>query len=516
MAEAPSSSHPEGQNDASHPNRRDFLKEAALIFPFAAALNGVAAEAQEKPSHTVGLDAKFIGKGGPHIPQRIQVDLESGEDNRSSMERDVRPGQQGIIELTLTKGRHTIDVRPLVTRSGAERAELSSMNPEVGFTTYRVPDKKGGFVRMESGATITVDGDREIPIGIEPAIELKNIVFLKTGEKSGLNVRRSALVLPPDETDKEKRKGMLRIAHEESAENFPYTVNVFKIEQKDGATAVTRVHSIISNGGSLPEEKEIQLDPGTYVFMVTPNRPHYNQSSLVTLKGGTKELNARQLQFLGTPVVVKAGQEVIVTVEQHNKPYNTTVGEFSAKDGGPTVRMLMIFPRGYPAMDDLDKPKQDTFERAVQKSDLLTLHMKGREKFVKEQVDTVMETIFDPAKQNTYEWRKSVILYSRPNATGNSSDAVRGMSIKEFGALGDDEKAMHKTIVRARLTEFVTQLFEENMQQPYRSENAAALLQMARGHLKDDAIPVLPRHMDKNEAVDRFGARYIDMLKKRE
>ena len=136
------------------------------------------------------------------------------------------------------------------------------------------------------------------------------------------------------------------------------------------------MNSFVSEDGSLPTLKEGDdtLEPGTYVFNVFANRPHYNQPSLVTLKDGKQEMHSRQLNFLGTPVEIKAGQQAKITVEQHNKPYNVAEGEFQTGDNKPSTCMMAIFPRGYPAMDDLDL-KEYTFK--FQSGDKLVLYSDG-------------------------------------------------------------------------------------------------------------------------------------------
>jgi len=520
MPESPDKSCPPSENnDTPTVSRRDMLK-GALLMPFALSMDRITQagddqETGEKPTRKVKIETEFVGKGGPHRPARIQVDLGRNEKERPYLARDVRPGRTTSVELNLAQGKHTIDIRPLVTRESEEQVELSSMKQEVGFFTYRIPHDEG-FTRYESGSTIDVKKNQKIKLEIEPLIEFKNLVGRIGNDARAWYLRRDKLAIKPNEK-KHNSQGGFSIANEAGAVNFPYTIRVFKLEQEEGKINIELVNSFVSEDGSLPTLKEGDdtLEPGTYVFNVFANRPHYNQPSLVTLKDGKQEMHSRQLNFLGTPVEIKAGQQAKITVEQHNKPYNVAEGEFQTGDNKPSTCMMAIFPRGYPAMDDLDL-KEDSFERAIQKSDLLTLHTKGREKFIEEQVSAVMETLFDENRENIHEWRKSFILYSRPDSEGNISDAVRGMSIDEYNDLGDDKKETHKAMVRARITEFLTKLFEDNMSQPYRSENAVSLLKNAREHLKDNSIKVAPMHMDKKEAVKRFAAAYIKMLEERE
>ena len=70
-----------------------------------------------------------------------------------------------------------------------------------------------------------------------------------------------------------------------------------------------------------------------------------------------------------------------------------------------------------------------------------------------------------------------------------------------------------KEMLRPRLLEFVTDLFRENMEQPYRVEDAMGLEGKAQKDLELPQSNPLPKHFTKRDAM-RYVPAYLERLRK--
>lgn len=419
------------------------------------------------------------------------------------------PLEQTIL---LPQGRQTVDLRPTIDG----KPVYATIIPDTGYFTYVLRNPDGSFTRLQSGISLPAHGAQMLTLETDPVAFMK-VIEERTGNEIRRRIVRDDVLSVPEKAEQEGKPARLTLRHEDHAENFPYILEI--LQMKPGANnqlVVAEKRTVTSPDGLLPSlpEEQSALAPGDYLFRVVPVRQHYNQPSLVTVRGTTETASSRQLDACPVLVRVGSGQEVSVTVEQHVKPYNVTLGEYTARDELSKVRAMLIFPRGYPNMGDYDIATAKSKETIEQKSDLLRIAAEGEEAFLRSFVDFILESSLSPGRCNICEWRRSIILYVRPDAQGNLPDAFRGCTAEEAIVMTDEEREFMKGMQRPRLLEFVTELFRENMEQPYRVEDAMGLEAQAQEDLQLPNNEPSPGHITKRDAMVRYVPGYLERLRK--
>ena len=460
------------------------------------------------PPQDIAVSLEFRGEKDKQKPVDIGINLGSDDDARPAITKRWNPGES-IEDLTLPAGKHTIDVQPQntlfqieITRANGAK-ELSRMQE----SPYPIDIKDGDSVKV-----ITL-----------PPLEFKTEEKIATRAEMPQALSGELMTLPA-QAEASDRKAVLHIETNQDW-HMPYLVKVYRINDSNGQRELELIEIIGSDTGDdltyrLPiyhqKEKDkwkrkardrqsisgdAVLEPGEYVLLTEPRRPHYKQPHQLTLRNGDQEVvgpfttsantfvpNSKGQQVRhqvgGQLVRVQPGDTLSIELQEPTEAYSGTYTTFRETKLGVYFKMPYMHQVSYPVK------KAETNEREAANNLLIFYeagdgNLEAGVKVVAKRLATKMaETVFsaDSANDTKVEEKVSFMILTWAGDTdGTIPDSLRGgLSIDDLKGKSEAEIAQLKAAFITEATPAFNDAIMTVMNKPHRQPDARGVNQAAR------------------------------------